>query len=164
MGTVATIFIMFWILCGFVAGGVWKSKGGEWANGFWLGVLLGYFGLFYVAFAQPQDRYRGNGFSGSPAVDRKTATKDCPRCAEQVKVAAQICRFCGYEFPQKASVESLAPELFEGEDVRERIFHAFGIEWGKTADQRVVYREPDSESWILYDPNHSSLVPPRSHR
>jgi hypothetical protein len=26
-------------------------------------------------------------------------TKTCPMCAEDVKVAARICRFCRYEFP-----------------------------------------------------------------
>ena len=27
------------------------------------------------------------------------ATKQCPKCAERVKKAAVVCRFCGYEFP-----------------------------------------------------------------
>ena len=27
------------------------------------------------------------------------ATKICPQCAEAVKAAAKICRFCRYEFP-----------------------------------------------------------------
>jgi hypothetical protein len=29
--------------------------------------------------------------------------KTCPRCAERVKAAAQVCRFCGHEFQQRAS-------------------------------------------------------------
>jgi uncharacterized protein UPF0547 len=37
-------------------------------------------------------------------------TKTCPQCAEQVKVAAQVCRFCGYEF---ATTSESAPEVFE---------------------------------------------------
>jgi hypothetical protein len=36
-------------------------------------------------------------------------TKTCPRCAETVKAAAGVCRFCGHEFgPQPTVVE---PEL-----------------------------------------------------
>ena len=30
-------------------------------------------------------------------------TKVCPQCAEEVKAAARICRFCGYEFDPLAS-------------------------------------------------------------
>lgn len=30
------------------------------------------------------------------------ATKICPQCAEEVKVAAKICRFCRYEFPESS--------------------------------------------------------------
>lgn len=31
-------------------------------------------------------------------------TKTCPRCAEMVKAAAKVCRFCGYEFEPSAAL------------------------------------------------------------
>jgi hypothetical protein len=36
--------------------------------------------------------------SGSAA-----ATKVCPKCAEEVKAAATVCRFCGFEFETEAA-------------------------------------------------------------
>ena len=32
----------------------------------------------------------------------ETATKECPQCAESVRVNAKVCRFCGYEFTAPA--------------------------------------------------------------
>ena len=40
-----------------------------------------------------------------------TGTKVCPECAEEVKEAARVCRFCGYRFaPPSAAEGSLQPE------------------------------------------------------
>jgi hypothetical protein len=33
---------------------------------------------------------------------RNAGTKACPQCAEQIKAAALVCRFCGYSFPKEA--------------------------------------------------------------
>jgi hypothetical protein len=30
----------------------------------------------------------------------RTKKKACPQCAEKIKAAAFVCRFCGYEFPK----------------------------------------------------------------
>lgn len=29
-----------------------------------------------------------------------TGTRPCPRCAEDIKAAAKVCRFCGFELPE----------------------------------------------------------------
>ena len=31
--------------------------------------------------------------------------KRCPKCAEEVKKDAVVCRFCGYDFPEKPDLE-----------------------------------------------------------
>jgi len=39
------------------------------------------------------------------------ATKTCPQCAETVKAAARIYRFCRYEFPAQPESLQSAPEV-----------------------------------------------------
>jgi hypothetical protein len=41
-----------------------------------------------------------------------TPTKTCPRCAEEVKPAAVVCRFCGYNFEQSAA-QQLRPRRLD---------------------------------------------------
>jgi Uncharacterised protein family UPF0547 len=37
---------------------------------------------------------------------RSSGTKACPQCAENVNVAAKICRYCRYEFPVTEMLEA----------------------------------------------------------
>jgi RNA polymerase subunit RPABC4/transcription elongation factor Spt4 len=57
---------------------------------------------------RPQQGRRDAG-RGKEAIDSwnaaaasELATKECPQCAESVRVNAKVCRFCGYEFTAPA--------------------------------------------------------------
>lgn len=40
------------------------------------------------------------------------ATKTCPQCAEEVKTAAVVCRFCGHQFDDHPEEPAFAPGWF----------------------------------------------------
>lgn len=80
--------IILWFLCGVVAAMI-GSKKGEGCGAFFLGILLGPFGILIAVFS------RGN---------RKT----CPHCKESVHKDASVCSHCQREIkePNKIDDES----------------------------------------------------------
>jgi hypothetical protein len=107
MGIVVT-WLIFWAAVGGLVGyliGNGKGRGGE---GFWLGLLLGFIGWIIVGVMSPSAEVESVRMSAlATAIQRGSApegpTRDCPHCAETIKRAARVCRFCGRD------VEPLAP-------------------------------------------------------
>lgn len=62
------------------------------------------------------------------------ATKTCPQCAETLKAAAKICRFCRYEFPAEP-VTLPAPAL----DSIERAAREMMAEYGDGAEEKAAH-------------------------
>ncbi len=59
---------------------------------------------------EQQAAWRASPSKEQLAPGSTTGTKICPRCAEEVKLAAQVCRFCGHEFGGQAMRARAAPE------------------------------------------------------
>lgn len=74
------------------------------------------------AFLSLQARYPLSGNMGSPTSEGLSDTgeagssKECPRCAETIKLKAIVCRFCGHEFSQSEVDEAVR----EATDIAER--------------------------------------------
>jgi len=82
-------FFIFWIFLSILVGVFASSKkrsGGGW---FFLSLIISPLITFIIILV-----------AGSP----QGALKKCPKCAEQVKSEAKVCRFCSYEFPIQVPV------------------------------------------------------------
>lgn len=116
-------FLLIWILGALVGGGIGMWIAGQKNRDAWEGALLGFFlgPIGWIIEALLPTGELPAGVSGTlrgprdwsaptphligtlpaaapPRGPDGRATKRCPRCAEDVKAEALVCRFCGHEF------------------------------------------------------------------
>ncbi|MBN8843282.1 MAG: hypothetical protein J0H88_08535 [Sphingomonadales bacterium] len=85
------LLLVVWLICGLIAAGVASSNGGSGLLGFFAGLFLGPVGVIIAMFIRgPSQKIAHQVAAGQ--------LKRCPRCAEGVQSAAQVCRYCGHEF------------------------------------------------------------------
>jgi len=77
-------YVAIWLICGFLAAGVYRNKNRSAFLGFLAGAILGPVGLFLA-------------FASSENMDR------CFKCAEKVQPKAYICKHCGHELRKMPS-------------------------------------------------------------
>jgi hypothetical protein len=106
-------FFLFLLIAGVLFGiggmAIADARGGSPVGGFLLGAFLGPIGLLIACFIGPVESPPPARSAPTPAPPRPT-TKVCPRCAEDVKAAALVCRYCGHEFEPPA-VEDERPAV-----------------------------------------------------
>ena len=101
------ILLLFWCAIGGAFGYAIGDGRGRGTTGFWLGFCLGFIGWIIVALMGPtpdEEERRADVLGAAiheqmihDIEDDIEVTRDCPWCAESIKPAAIICRFCGRE-------------------------------------------------------------------
>jgi hypothetical protein len=117
------VWVMIWLVVAGFTAAIANAKGRSGFGWFCLGFLFSVLALIAVA-AMPR-------LDATPVVADASApggaaepVKRCPRCAETVKAAAQLCRFCQHEFASEAEQAVIRAESAEPMTVGQRVFHA----------------------------------------
>lgn len=93
--------IVLWAIMGGVVAIVANSKGFDTFAWFFYGALTGPIALAHV-IVKPSVTER-RAIPAHSDLEPADATKTCPDCAETIKAAATVCRFCGNrELPEQA--------------------------------------------------------------
>jgi hypothetical protein len=101
------IIIIFWLILSVVIGVVASNRGRSGIGWFFLSMLISPVLALLFLIACRDLRMEAQFQKASPQIN--DATKVCPRCAETIKQAAKVCRFCGVEFQIEAPSPRHAP-------------------------------------------------------
>lgn len=88
--------LLAWVVLGPIVGYAIGKPKGQGGSGVVLGLLLGFIGWIVVALLAPAPGYSTTGPTGP--------MRTCPYCAEDIKAAATVCRFCGRDVEPSSDV------------------------------------------------------------
>jgi hypothetical protein len=124
--------LLLWPIVGGIVGYLIGRPKGRRVEGTLLGALFSFVGWIIVALIPP-----ALGFSDTGPIGPQ---RTCPSCAEAVKAAAIVCRFCGRDLP---AVETVQPppgwEVGQAEYDQLRSLHPHHLDALQDACERAGY-------------------------
>lgn len=104
------VLVFFWLLFASLVGMIASGRGRSFLGWFLLAFLISpLLSLVLVlVLGKPATLQRSDSVI-------QDGGKVCPRCAESVKRAAQVCRFCGHEFPEAVEPVPAIPSVSEAD-------------------------------------------------
>lgn len=91
------IILLFWVAPSIGVAYLGKRRG----LSFWMCLVLGLLISWLVVLVVVL--LRGQKLDPDPTGGDSEELKTCPECAESVKAAARVCRFCGHRFEKQSS-------------------------------------------------------------
>lgn len=90
--------LVIWVICGLIAGYIYRNKGRSELVGCIGGFILGPFGILLALVSARSDAgiARQNRKVEENAIARGEM-KRCPHCAEIIRTDARVCKHCGRE-------------------------------------------------------------------
>jgi hypothetical protein len=94
------VLIIVWIIFGIIASSVANGKGHSGIGFFFYGVFLGPIAVIHALLLQQNSKGGVGPIANHISVPFDTKTRrDCPFCAESIKIEAKVCRYCQRDVP-----------------------------------------------------------------
>ncbi|MCB9456093.1 MAG: zinc ribbon domain-containing protein [Anaerolineaceae bacterium] len=90
------VALLFWIICGLIAGYIYKNKGRSYGVGCIAGFLLGPIGIILALVSGKSDEgLQKQQRKNEEKLVASGEMKKCPHCAELIRADAKVCKHCG---------------------------------------------------------------------
>lgn len=98
--------LVVWIICGLIAGYIYKSKGRSYGVGCIAGFLLGPIGIILALVSSKSDTgIQKQNQQREAKLVASGEMKRCPHCAEIIRSDAKVCRYCGNSVTMSPQLE-----------------------------------------------------------
>lgn len=106
--------LVLWVVMGVVVGIVAASKGRNFLLWAIYGFLIWPVALVHaIVLAKTAQQQASDALQAQIGMVQAGSHKACPKCAEMVKAAATVCRFCGHDFDNPDGPAKTLPVIAE---------------------------------------------------